>query len=107
MTWTCPPVSRMSGNNCILSYFPQHANRKSRFRSAACDRTSGSHWKQIKLSLLASRMKDIFVIQHCDGCVSAAEPPSVDEEEETSAAPGSCSRMWEIIELCKEECNCF
>lgn len=39
--------------------------------------------------------------------MSAAEPPSVDEEEETSAAPGSCSPMWEIIELCKEERNCF
>lgn len=46
------PVHRMNGNNCLLSFFPQHTNPKSRLGLAACDRTSGSHRKQIKLSLL-------------------------------------------------------
>lgn len=62
---------------------------------------------KLNCHFFSSGMKDIFVIQLCDECVSAAEAPSVDEEEETSVAPGSCSRMREIIELCKEECNCF
>lgn len=61
---------------------------------------------KLKCQSSASRMKDIFVIRRCDECASAAEPPAVGEEE-ASAALGSCSRMWEIIELCQEECNCF
>lgn len=79
----------MSRNNCILSFFPQHANIKSdsgRLRATANQNHTGS------------KLRCHFF---------AAEPLSVDEEEETSAALGLCSWMQEIIELCKDECNCF
>lgn len=58
--WPVQRRRRTSGNNCILSYFPQHADTKSRFRSAACAHTSGSHRKQIKLSLLCFSYQRYF-----------------------------------------------